>query len=61
MPTHAERAAMKEVKRLRKMPPQMPEHAMIRNYLDLMIELPWNKASKDALDIARARCVRARV
>ena len=55
MPEQAEKASMKELKRLRKMPQQMPEHAMIRNYLDLMIELPWSKASKDTLDISQAR------
>lgn len=55
MPEHAEKASMKELKRLRKMPQQMPEHAMIRNYLDLMIELPWSKGSKDTLDISQAR------
>jgi ATP-dependent Lon protease len=30
MPEHALKAAMKEVKRLKKMPQQMPEHSMIR-------------------------------
>ncbi|OWF34794.1 lon protease homolog 2, peroxisomal-like [Mizuhopecten yessoensis] len=55
MPEHALKAAMKEFKRMKKMPQQMPEHAMIRNYLDLMVELPWSKHSKDALDIAQAR------
>ena len=30
MPEQALKAAMKEVKRLKKMPQQMPEHAMIR-------------------------------
>jgi len=30
MPPEAEKAAYKELKRLKKMPPQMPEHAMIR-------------------------------
>ena len=30
MPSHAYKAAMKELKRLKKMPAQMPEHAMIR-------------------------------
>ena len=30
MPTEAHNTAMKELKRLKKMPQQMPEHAMIR-------------------------------
>lgn len=55
MPEHALKAVMKEIKRLKKMPQQMPEHAMIRNYLELMSELPWSKSSKDILDIEQAR------
>ncbi|XP_025076509.1 lon protease homolog 2, peroxisomal-like isoform X2 [Pomacea canaliculata] len=55
MPPHALKAAMKELKRLKKMPQHMPEHAMIRNYLELMLELPWAKSSKDMLDIVQAR------
>ncbi|XP_052717630.1 lon protease homolog 2, peroxisomal-like [Crassostrea angulata] len=55
MPDHAYKAAMKELKRLKKMPQQMPEHALIRNYLELMVELPWSKNSKDALDVLQAR------
>ncbi|KAK3086517.1 hypothetical protein FSP39_019511 [Pinctada imbricata] len=55
MPEHAMKAAMKELKRLKKMPQQMPEHAMIRSYLEIMVELPWSKSSKDALDIIQAR------
>jgi ATP-dependent Lon protease len=30
MPDHAYKAAMKELKRMKKMPQQMPEHALIR-------------------------------
>lgn len=32
--------------RLKKMPPSMPEYALTRNYLDLMVDLPWNKSTK---------------
>ncbi|XP_071088877.1 lon protease homolog 2, peroxisomal-like [Haliotis cracherodii] len=55
MPEQAHKASMKELKRLKKMPQHMPEHAMIRNYLELMVELPWSRQSKDALDILQAR------
>ncbi|KAI0230376.1 lon peptidase 2, peroxisomal [Lamellibrachia satsuma] len=51
----ADKAASRELKRLKNMPQQMPEHAMIRNYLELMVELPWNKTTTDSLDIAQAR------
>lgn len=55
MPEHAHKAAMKELKRLKKMPQHMPEQAMIRNYLELMADLPWSKSTKDSLDLKPAR------
>ncbi|KAH3772744.1 lon protease homolog 2, peroxisomal-like [Dreissena polymorpha] len=55
MPEHAHKAAMKELKRLKKMPQHMPEQAMLRSYLELMVELPWSKTTKDSLDLAQAR------
>uniref|UniRef100_A0A0B7BCW2 Lon protease homolog n=1 Tax=Arion vulgaris TaxID=1028688 RepID=A0A0B7BCW2_9EUPU len=55
MPDHAHKASMKELQRLKKMPSHMPEHAMIRNYLELMTELPWSRGTKDTLDIVQAK------
>ena len=46
---------MKELKRLKKMSPQMPEFPMLRHYLELMSELPWNKSTIDKIDISKAR------
>ncbi|XP_039618789.1 lon protease homolog 2, peroxisomal [Polypterus senegalus] len=55
MPEQALKVCLKEVKRLRKMPQSMPEFALTRNYLELMVELPWDRSSKDCLDISSAR------
>ncbi|XP_042293230.1 lon protease homolog 2, peroxisomal isoform X2 [Sceloporus undulatus] len=55
MPEQALKVCIKEVKRLKKMPQSMPEYALTRNYLELMVELPWNKSTKDCLDIRAAR------
>ncbi|XP_074644979.1 lon protease homolog 2, peroxisomal-like isoform X2 [Tubulanus polymorphus] len=55
MPDNAMKTAMKEFKRLKTMPSQMPEHAMLRNYLELMVDLPWGKSTEDHLDIEQAR------
>uniref|UniRef100_A0A7N6B843 Lon protease homolog 2, peroxisomal n=1 Tax=Anabas testudineus TaxID=64144 RepID=A0A7N6B843_ANATE len=55
MPEAALRICLKELKRLKKMPQSMPEYALTRNYLDLMVELPWSKSTKDCLDIRAAR------
>ncbi|XP_016069252.1 PREDICTED: lon protease homolog 2, peroxisomal [Miniopterus natalensis] len=55
MPEQAHRVCIKEIKRLKKMPQSMPEYALTRNYLELMVELPWNKSTTDRLDIRAAR------
>ncbi|KAM5207810.1 lon protease homolog 2, peroxisomal [Hipposideros larvatus] len=55
MPEQAHKVCVKEMKRLKKMPQSMPEYALTRNYLELMVELPWNKSTTDRLDIRAAR------
>jgi ATP-dependent Lon protease len=55
MPKEAEEQAKKELKRLERMPEAAAEYAMIRTYLDWLIELPWSKLSPDSIDIAQAR------
>lgn len=44
----------KEIKRMKRISPQMPEYTIQRNYLEFMLELPWNKVSDDSLDINKA-------
>ncbi|MDP1142627.1 endopeptidase La, partial [Klebsiella pneumoniae] len=44
----------KEIKRLKRLNPQMPEFSIQRNYLEFMLDLPWDKVSKDKLDLKRA-------
>ncbi len=46
--------ALKELARLEQMPPLSPEATVIRNYLDWLISMPWNKWTKDNLDIGNA-------
>lgn len=49
--------ATRELDRLRSIPPASPEYSVITTYLELIADLPWNKASEDNLDLARARKV----
>ncbi|XP_072135730.1 lon protease homolog 2, peroxisomal isoform X3 [Mobula birostris] len=55
MPEQAMKVCIKEIKRLKKMPQSMPEFALTRNYLELMVELPWSKSTTDHLDLCAAR------
>ena len=45
----------KELAKLQRMNPQVAEFGIQRNYLDLLLELPWNEFSKDKFDLNRAR------
>ena len=44
----------KELSRLHRMNPQAPDYSIQRNYLELLLELPWNEYSKDKFDLKRA-------
>jgi ATP-dependent Lon protease len=53
-PKEVKEKALKEIARLEKMPPQVAEATVLRNYLDWLLALPWNKQTKDRLDILAA-------
>ena len=45
----------KELDKLQRMNPQGAEYTVQMNYIDTMIELPWNEYSKDNLNLTRSR------
>lgn len=45
----------KEIRALSHTPPQSPENTVIRNYLDIVFDLPWNEVSTTEIDLAKAR------
>lgn len=47
----------KEINRLGQMHPESAETAVVRNYLDWMFSLPWNKSTKDNLDLRKAKII----
>ncbi|CAL1289936.1 unnamed protein product [Larinioides sclopetarius] len=55
MPEQAKKISLREIQRLKKMPPHMPDHAVTRNYIELMTELPWSKQSPEVIDINKSR------
>ena len=54
LPEETEAKLLKEARRLAKQQQNSAEAAVIRNYLDLVLELPWNKRTKERLDVKAA-------
>ena len=45
----------KELKKLQRMNPQAPDFTVHRNYLELLLDLPWDKVTKDNFDLKYAK------
>lgn len=45
----------KELAKMQRMNPQAPDFGIQRNYLELLLELPWGDYSKDNFDLKRAQ------
>lgn len=54
MPEECRKKLYKEVSKLSKMPYSSQEGALIQNYLDVCLELPWGVYSKETIDMVRA-------
>jgi ATP-dependent Lon protease len=54
MPEAAQTEAVRQLKKLERMHPDAAETATLRNWLDIMTELPWAKSSADNLDLLKA-------
>ena len=57
MPREADREAVKQLKRLEQMHPESAESAVVRSYLDWLVEIPWSKSSRDVIDVKKAKNV----
>src|SRR5262249_53716250 len=57
MPEEAEKAAKKQLARMKQMPPASAEYPVVRTYLEWLVELPWSKETADKLDLAQARAI----
>lgn len=55
MPEAITKKAMEEFNKMKKTPPMSPDYGVIRNYLDWMINVPWNKFTKDNFDLDNAK------
>jgi ATP-dependent Lon protease len=54
-PKHVREEVEKQLGKLERMHPDVAETATLRNYLDTLLTLPWNKFTRDNLDIEKAR------
>ncbi|HXI10265.1 MAG TPA: endopeptidase La [Thermodesulfobacteriota bacterium] len=57
MPAEVEKEALKQADRLEMMHPDAAEAALIRTYLEWLVDLPWSKQTKDTIDINKAKKV----
>lgn len=55
IPEESKAKIEKEISHLETMPPMMAETAIVRNYLEWIMGLPWKKESKDKLDLHHAK------
>jgi ATP-dependent Lon protease len=55
MPEAAEEEALRQLKKLERMHPDTAETATLRNWLDIMTDLPWSNSSEDNLNLKKAQ------
>ena len=55
MPQAALEEALRQLRRLEQMHPDSAESSVVRTYLDWLTEMPWQKATKDVIDIQQAK------
>ncbi len=55
LPEETEEKLLKELNRLSKQPFGSSEGSVLRNYLDICLEIPWNKRTRDTVDVKKAR------
>lgn len=57
LPQDSEKKLLKDVDRLRKQPFGSAEASVLRNYLDVVLELPWNVKTKEKVDVSQVKKV----
>lgn len=57
MPKTAEEEALRQLKKLERMHPDAAETATLRNWMEIMTDLPWSRSSVDNLDLQKAEQV----
>ena len=57
LPEESEKKVLKDVERLKKQPFGSAEASVLRNYLDTVLDIPWNERTKERVDVDHVRKV----
>ncbi|HEU4747106.1 MAG TPA: endopeptidase La [Gemmatimonadaceae bacterium] len=57
LPPAVEERTMRELRKLRRMPPMSPEFTVARNFVDWIVAIPWTERTDEVLDVAHARVI----
>ncbi|MFL5545725.1 MAG: endopeptidase La [Gemmatimonadaceae bacterium] len=57
LPATVEERTLRELRKLRRMPPMSPEFTVARNFVDWIVSIPWTERSDEVLDVAHARAI----
>ena len=57
LPAVVEERTLRELRKLRRMPPMSPEFTVARNFVDWIVSIPWTERSDEVLDVGRARAI----
>jgi ATP-dependent Lon protease len=57
LPAPVEERTLRELRKLRRMPPMSPEFTVARNFVDWIVAIPWSERTDEVLDVAHARAI----
>jgi ATP-dependent Lon protease len=57
LPAHVEERTLRELRKLRRMPPMSPEFTVARNFVDWIVSIPWTERTDEVLDVSHARAI----
>ncbi|MDQ6690326.1 MAG: endopeptidase La [Gemmatimonadota bacterium] len=57
LPPVVEERTLRELRKLRRMPPMSPEFTVARNFVDWIVSIPWTERTDEVLDVPRARAI----
>ncbi len=57
LPAVVEERTLRELRKLRRMPPMSPEFTVARNFVDWIVSIPWTERTDEVLDVAHARAI----